>query len=107
MFSLIYARINGGVNTGYAGDLRTNHAHYDVIVITHLEIGVLNLHSSASDHGEIENQATNDFLNIFLCVNNGAKHGVIPALALCSGGQNIEIAISKYHKLQKYPAFKR
>ena len=32
MFSLIYARINGWVNTGEAGDLRRHHVHYDVIV---------------------------------------------------------------------------
>ena len=33
MFSLIYARINGWVNTNEAGDLRRNHVHYDVIVM--------------------------------------------------------------------------
>ena len=33
MFSLIYARIIGWVNTGEAGDLRCHHAHYDVIVM--------------------------------------------------------------------------
>ena len=33
MFSLIYARINGWVNTGEAGDLRCHHAHFDVIVM--------------------------------------------------------------------------
>ena len=33
-FSLIYARINGWVNTGEAGDLIRHHAHYDVIVMT-------------------------------------------------------------------------
>ena len=33
MFSLIYARTNGWVNTGDAGDLRRKHAHYDVIVM--------------------------------------------------------------------------
>ena len=33
MFSLICARINGWVNNGEAGDLRRNHAHYDVTVI--------------------------------------------------------------------------
>ena len=31
VFSLIYARINGWVNTGEAGDLRGHQAHYDVI----------------------------------------------------------------------------
>ena len=34
MFSLICARINGWVNNGEAGDLRRNHAHYDVTVIS-------------------------------------------------------------------------
>ena len=29
----IYARINGSVNNGEAGDLRRHYAHYDVIVI--------------------------------------------------------------------------
>ena len=29
----IYARINGWVNTGEAGDLRRHHADYDVIVM--------------------------------------------------------------------------
>ena len=33
MFSLIYARINGWVNTGEAGDLWRHHARYDVIVM--------------------------------------------------------------------------
>ena len=33
MFSLIYARINGWVNTGEAGDLRHHHAHYDAILM--------------------------------------------------------------------------
>ena len=33
MFSLIFARINGWVNTGEAGDLRRNRCHYDVIVM--------------------------------------------------------------------------
>ena len=33
MFSLIYARINGWVITGEAGDLRRHHAHYNVIVM--------------------------------------------------------------------------
>ena len=33
MFSLICTRINGWVNTGEAGDLRHNRAHYDVIVM--------------------------------------------------------------------------
>ena len=33
LFSLIYARTNGWVNTGEAGDLRRNHAHHDVIVM--------------------------------------------------------------------------
>ena len=35
MFSLIYARINGWVNTGESGDLRCHHAHYNVIVMKH------------------------------------------------------------------------
>ena len=39
MFSLIYARINGWVNTGDAGDLRRHHPHYDVIVMSALCIG--------------------------------------------------------------------
>ena len=30
---LIYARINGWVNTGEAGDLRRHHTYYDVIVM--------------------------------------------------------------------------
>ena len=33
MLSLIFARTNGWVNTGEAGDFRHNHAHYDVIVM--------------------------------------------------------------------------
>ena len=33
MFSLIYARINGWVNNGEAGDLRRHRAHYDVTVM--------------------------------------------------------------------------
>ena len=33
MFSLIYAWINGWVNTGEAGHLRRHHAHSDVIVM--------------------------------------------------------------------------
>ena len=33
MFSLICARINGWVNNRYAGDLRRNQVHYDVIVM--------------------------------------------------------------------------
>ena len=32
MFSLICARINGGVNNREAGDLRRHGDHYDVIV---------------------------------------------------------------------------
>ena len=33
MFSLICPWINGWVNNGVAGDLRCDHAHYDVIVV--------------------------------------------------------------------------
>ena len=33
MFSLIWARINGWVNNGEAGDLRRHRAHYDVTVM--------------------------------------------------------------------------
>ena len=33
MFSLIYARINGWVNNGEAGDLRRHRAHYDAIAM--------------------------------------------------------------------------
>ena len=33
MFSLIYARINGWIDTGEAGDLRRHNTHYDVIVM--------------------------------------------------------------------------
>ena len=35
MFSLIYARINNWVNNREAGDLRRQHGHYDVIVMSH------------------------------------------------------------------------
>ena len=35
MFSLICARINGWVNNGEAGDLRSYRSHYDVIVMMH------------------------------------------------------------------------
>ena len=38
MFSLIYARINGWVNTDEAGDLRRHHANYDVIVMRNASI---------------------------------------------------------------------
>ena len=38
MFSLICARINVWVNNGEAGDLRRNHAHYDVTVMKNLPI---------------------------------------------------------------------
>ena len=34
MFPLIHVRINGWVNKREAGDLRRNHAHYDVTVMT-------------------------------------------------------------------------
>ena len=34
MFSLICARINGWINNREAGDLRYNHTHYDVIVMS-------------------------------------------------------------------------
>ena len=37
MFSLICARINGWVNNRKAGDLRRNHAHYDVSVMEQLK----------------------------------------------------------------------
>ena len=47
MFSLIYARIKGWVNTGEAGDLRRHHAHYDVTVMRkwnlHLQINCADL----------------------------------------------------------------
>ena len=33
VFSVIDAQINGWVNTGEAGDLRSHHTHYDVIVM--------------------------------------------------------------------------
>ena len=36
MFSLICARINGWVNNGETGDLRSHRAHYDVIVMIKL-----------------------------------------------------------------------
>ena len=35
VFPLIYARINGWVNNGEAGDLRRHRIHYDVTVMTH------------------------------------------------------------------------
>ena len=38
IFSLIYARINGWVNTGEAGDLRRHRAHYDVIVMNNADV---------------------------------------------------------------------
>ena len=37
VFSMICARINGWVNNGEAGDLRRNHAHYDVTVMFQYE----------------------------------------------------------------------
>ena len=37
-FSLICARINAWVNNREAGDLRRNHAHYDVTVMINLQI---------------------------------------------------------------------
>ena len=40
MFTLICNRINGWVNNCEAGDLRRNHAHYDVIVMTTLVVRV-------------------------------------------------------------------
>ena len=36
MFSLIWARIIGGVNNREAGDLRRHRAHYDVIAMMQL-----------------------------------------------------------------------
>ena len=38
MFSLICARINAWVNNSGAGDLRRNHAHYDVTVMDHTHL---------------------------------------------------------------------
>ena len=38
MFTLICARINGWVNNCKAGDLRGNHAHYDVIVMHRVSV---------------------------------------------------------------------
>ena len=38
MFSLICTWINGWVNNGEAGDLRHNHAHHDVIVMSIMAI---------------------------------------------------------------------
>ena len=51
MFSLIYAWINDWVNNCEAGDLRSQHGHYDVIVMRHLtgvgcQLGILNRSSS-------------------------------------------------------------
>ena len=40
MFSLIRAQINGWVNNSEAGDLRRNHAHYDVTVMTTGQYGL-------------------------------------------------------------------
>ena len=45
MFSLICALINGWVNSHEAGDLRRNHAHYDVILMSCL----LNQHVETHD----------------------------------------------------------
>ena len=39
MFTLICARINGWVNNREAGDLRRNPAHYDVIVMSCINLG--------------------------------------------------------------------
>ena len=41
MFSLIWARINGWVNNGEAGDLRRNRAHYDVTVMHVFRIHII------------------------------------------------------------------
>ena len=43
MFSLICAWINGWVNYGEAGDLRRNHARYDVIVIVNVPCIIRNI----------------------------------------------------------------
>ena len=40
MFSLIYAEIDGWVNTRKAGDLRRHRAQYDVIVMDFLVSGI-------------------------------------------------------------------
>ena len=40
MFSLICARRDGWVNNGEAGDLGRHRAHYDVIVMTHLNLPI-------------------------------------------------------------------
>ena len=42
MFSLIYARINGRVNSGEAGALRRHRAHYDVILMARNECDIGN-----------------------------------------------------------------
>ena len=47
MFSLIYARINGWVKNGEAGDLRRYRVHYDVIVI--LVLGHAHRSTTAQD----------------------------------------------------------
>ena len=38
MFSLICGRINGWVNNGEAGNLRRHRVHYDVIVMTNINL---------------------------------------------------------------------
>ena len=40
MFTLICARINGWVNNRKAGDLRRNHAHYDVSVMDNPKVSL-------------------------------------------------------------------
>ena len=43
MFSLIYTRINGWVNTSEAGDLIRHRAHYDVTLMMMIKLAILRL----------------------------------------------------------------
>ena len=55
-FFFICARINGWVNNGKAGDLRRNHAHYDVTVMKNGELHALVCPSSIPTQTPVKTQ---------------------------------------------------
>ena len=63
LFSLICARINAWVNNSEAGDLRHNHAHYDVTLMLRL-IAHINLLwiSDLYENGKVQPSLTNNLL---------------------------------------------
>ena len=66
IFSLICVWINGWVNNGEAGDLRRDHAHYDVTVMFKASISNRNWDSNGSRNSSLKNYSKMSIIYVFV-----------------------------------------